>query len=183
LNSKCIKNGKDPEVKIIQKFDAENIPKIGIPLLREFRLYLADQDIKNKFRKGLLKNKQGAIATHSTRQSCANNVPKCYLWIENRLLLTSISDHRKYTIDLILAPFLTNIRHLSYDKACSMIKKWILRCNSFNQLQPSLVYFENKIENTVKNSIDRCILPIKKETMAAKYPEWFTDFRRCDIFD
>jgi hypothetical protein len=183
LNSKCIKNGKDPEVKIIQRFDAENIPKIGIPLLREFRLYLADQDIKNKFRKGLLKNRQGAIVNYSTQQACANNVPKCYLWIENRLLLTPISDHRKYTIDLVLAPFLTNIKHLSYDETCSMIEKWILRCNSVNRLQPSLVYFENKIENTVKNSIDKCILPIKKETMAAKYPEWFTDFRRCDIFD
>lgn len=65
----------------------------------------------------------------------------------------------------------------------SMIKKWILRCNSVNQLQPSLVYFENKIENAVKNSIDRCILPIKEETMAAKYLEWFTDFRKSGIFD
>jgi hypothetical protein len=183
LNSKCIKSGKDPEVKIIQKFDAENIPKIDIPLLREFRLYLADQDIKSKFRKGLLKNRQGVIANYSMRQSCTNNVPKCYLWIENRLLLMPISDHRKYTIDLILVPFLINIRHLPYNETCSMIKKWILNCSSVNQLQPSLAYFENKIKNAISNSIEKGILPIKDETMAAKYPEWFTDFRKFGIFD
>ena len=48
LNSKCIGKGTNPEVKIIQRFDALNIPQIDKHLLREFRLYLADLDIKNK---------------------------------------------------------------------------------------------------------------------------------------
>ena len=48
LNSKCIARGKDTEIKIIQKFDHLNIPQIDRGLLREFRLYLADLDIKNK---------------------------------------------------------------------------------------------------------------------------------------
>ena len=48
FNSKCIDKGKDPEVKIIQKFDTQNIPQINTNLLREFRIYLADLDIKNK---------------------------------------------------------------------------------------------------------------------------------------
>ena len=57
INSKCIADGTDPEVKIIKKFDANNIPKIGIPLLREFRLYLAERDIKNKVIRGKFEKK------------------------------------------------------------------------------------------------------------------------------
>ena len=37
-NSKCIDKGKDPEVKIIQKFDTQNIPQINTSLLREFSI-------------------------------------------------------------------------------------------------------------------------------------------------
>ena len=48
FNSKCIDKDKDPEVKIIQKFDTQRIPKINTNLLREFRIYLADLDIKSK---------------------------------------------------------------------------------------------------------------------------------------
>lgn len=48
FNSKCINKGEEPEVKVIQKFDSQNVPRISSNLLREFRLYLADLDIKNK---------------------------------------------------------------------------------------------------------------------------------------
>jgi hypothetical protein len=50
LNSKCLDSGRkdDTELKLIQRFDPKNIPQIDRSLLREFRLYLADLDIKNK---------------------------------------------------------------------------------------------------------------------------------------
>ena len=38
LNYKCIDKGKDPEVKIIQKFDTQRIPKINRHLLREVQI-------------------------------------------------------------------------------------------------------------------------------------------------
>lgn len=181
LNSKCLANGTDPEVKIIRKFDPDNIPKLGLQLLREFRLYLADQDIKNKAKAKM--DKKGVSTSNWTHQMLTGYVPQFYQWIENNLLEKPISDHRKYTIDLILAPFLTNIKHLSYNETCSMIDRWILRCNSVNRLQPSLLFFEDKIKNAVGSSIQKRILPIKKETMAAKYPEWFSDFRKWHVFD
>jgi hypothetical protein len=180
LNSKCLANGTDPEVKIIRKFDPNNIPKLGLQLLREFRLYLADQDIKNKA-KAKIEKKQHFDISSCTHRTNSNYVPQCYQWIENNLLEKPIPDHRKYTIDLILAPFLTNIKHLSYNETYSMIDEWILGCDSVNRLQPSLAYFEDKIKNAVGSS--KKILPIKKETMAAKYPEWFSDFRKWHVFD
>ena len=182
LNSKCVANGTDPEVKIIKKFDPNDIPKISLLLLREFRLYLADQDMKNKAKVKVFEKK--SISTFSyPQQILANYVPKCYQWIENNLLEKPLSDHRKYTIDLLLAPFLTNIRHLSYNESCSVINGWIQKCNSANRLQPSLVYFEDKIKDAINSSIQKATLPIKQETMAAKYPRWFSDFRKWHLLD
>jgi hypothetical protein len=48
FNSKCIAQGKDAEVKVFQIFDCSAIPKINANLLHQFRLYLADLDIKDK---------------------------------------------------------------------------------------------------------------------------------------
>ena len=47
FNSNSIENS---EVKVIQRFDDTSaaIPHVDTNLLREFRLYLADLDIKNK---------------------------------------------------------------------------------------------------------------------------------------
>lgn len=183
LNSKCLSNGTDPEIKIIRKFDPDNIPKLSLQLLREFRLYLADRDIKNKAKTKVFKKKQKLSTFKGTQQMLTGYVPQCYQWIENKLLEKAIPDHRKYTIDLLLAPFFTNIRHLSYNETYSMIDGWILRCNSVNRLRPSLVYFEDKIKNAINSSIQKGILPIKQQTMEARYPGWFSDFRKWHLFD
>lgn len=146
LNSKCLANGTDPEVKIMRKFDPDNVPKLGLQLLREFRLYLADQDIKNKV-KAKIERKQHVGISSCTHRTNTNYVPQCYQWIGNNLLEKPIPDHRKYTIDLILAPYLANIKYLSYNEACSTIGEWIQGCNFMNQLKPSLPYFEDRIKN------------------------------------
>ncbi|HET7390447.1 MAG TPA: hypothetical protein VFJ51_06455, partial [Nitrososphaeraceae archaeon] len=46
-------------------------------------------------------------------------------WIENKLLQTAIPDHRKYTVELVLAPYLINIKHLPVGYTYSLIKHWI----------------------------------------------------------
>ena len=97
---------KDPELKIIQKFDSKNVPKIDISLVREFRLYLADCDIKNKVKRTTLE-KRNQNNSNNSYQLWTNHVPKSYQWIES--LLQTAHHHRKYAIDLVLAPFLTNI--------------------------------------------------------------------------
>jgi hypothetical protein len=64
-----------------------------------------------------------------------------------------------------------------------MIDEWTLKCNSVNRLQPSLLYFEDRIKNAAASSIQKGIFPIKKETMAAKYPEWLSNFKKWHVFD
>jgi hypothetical protein len=180
INSKCVSNnGTDPEVKIIKKFDANNIPKIGIPLLREFRLYLADQDIKNKVKRRVMEKKQNNT---NNLQFLSNDIPKSYQWIYTKLLQRPISDRRKYTIDLVLAPFLISIKNLSYDETYTIIKDWILECSSLKRLEPSISYFKDKIKTATKNSMKNGILPIKKDTRQKKYPDWYNNFREWMIF-
>jgi hypothetical protein len=100
------------------------VPTIDVNLLREFRLYLADLDIKNK---------AAAIRREAYRNRHFHFPEWPYLWIEN-LLQTPISDHRKYTLELVLAPYLVVIKHQSYDVVYSIIKKWAMTCNALKGL-------------------------------------------------
>jgi hypothetical protein len=75
-----------------------------------------------------------------------NSIPKSYQWIENKLLQTAIPDHRKYTVELVFAPFLINIKHLPVGYTYSLIKHWTSKCNALRRLEPSAEYFDNKIK-------------------------------------
>jgi hypothetical protein len=81
-----------------------NIPKIGISLLREFMLYLADYEIRNKVKRRELEKKQNNTNNHNV---LGKGIPNSYQWIET-LLQTPISDHRKYTmVTFSLSPMRT----------------------------------------------------------------------------
>jgi hypothetical protein len=54
--------------------------------------------------------------------------PRIYHWIEE-VLRTPFSDGRKRITDLILVPYLTNVRKLSYDKVEEIIESWFRLCN------------------------------------------------------
>jgi hypothetical protein len=51
-------------------------------------------------------------------------------WIE-KLLQTPIDDYRKNAVSLILAPYLINIKKLSYDHALNIINSWLRKCGLF----------------------------------------------------
>ena len=142
-NSKCLSNRKDPEVKIIQKWDGI---KADIRfLLGSFHAWIVDQKIKeielNNHRKYCLQNSA----------SCSNDIQ----WIKD-LLKTPIADHRKFTIWRILAPYLTNIKKLRYEDAFATIREWLEKCNELNKLN---FYPESKIKEALKGS-SRGFLPI-----------------------
>jgi len=54
-----------------------------------------------------------------------------YAWIE-KLLATPIPDIRHRTVNLILAPYLTNIKKLDEEKAAEIIIEYIDRCKQLN---------------------------------------------------
>jgi hypothetical protein len=78
---------------------------------------------------------------------------------------------------LVLAPFLIVIKGLSFEESYSIIKGWVVKCNSIETLKPSIEYFDNKIKNTINNSIQNRIPPILQENIEKKYPEWYRHFK------
>jgi hypothetical protein len=187
LNLKCIDPTtgnyiKDPEVKTIQEFDSLAIPTINNSLLREFLLYLADKDIINTKLESIKRtnNKFNRHSSYSLVNANRITIPVTYQWIE-KLLETPITDHRKRTIDLVLAPFLIVIKHLSFEESYSTIKHWIVKCNSIEILKPSIEYFDNRIKAAINNSIQNKIPPILQENIEKKYPEWYRHLKEQNI--
>ena len=77
-------------------------------------------------------------------------------WIE-RLLKTPIPDHRKYCMWRILAPYLINVKHLSFKEAFDIIDKWLYKCND---LKPLDFDTETKVNDCLKGAVDIGYLPI-----------------------
>lgn len=115
-------------------------------------------------------------------QFTTSKIPKSYQWIES-LLQTPIPDHRKFTIDLVLAPYLINMIHLSFNQANSILSDWVLKCNTFRALKPSINnFFDYRIKLAIDRSTQNCISPIKREPMKKNYPEWYKDFEEWNLF-
>jgi hypothetical protein len=55
------------------------------------------------------------------------------LWIE-RLLQSPLPKFRKYCIWRILAPYLINVKHLSFEESFDIIDKWLDNCNEIEAL-------------------------------------------------
>ncbi|MBA3750994.1 MAG: DNA primase noncatalytic subunit PriX, partial [Nitrosopumilus sp.] len=129
FNSKCIKQERkdNAEVNIIQKYDFSNIVSIDIDLLREFRLYLADKDIKRK----KLEKKQAQFSSLYSKFS--NNNANKICWIE-KLLKTPITDSRKFCLWRILIPYLRNVRKLNDMEINTILIKWLDECNNHKKL-------------------------------------------------
>ena len=176
LNSKYV--SKNPEVQIIQSFDTNTIPKLDSTLLREFRLYLADLDLKEKLKMLELRRVQNL----KFRNRYSNNISREYEWIENSLLRIPIADRRKHTVDLLLAPFLINVKKFAYDESYSIIINWIMSCNYVMILHPNIKYFEERVRSAIKKSNHNKIPPIKRENIQKKYPDWYWDFKSWKLF-
>ena len=127
------KNGS--KVKIILKFDKNKIPSVdNKTLIREFRLYLADLDIKNKRKRNSYTKKQFNLSVQ-------------YNWIEE-LLETPIEDGRKYAIWKILCPYLVNIKKLVYEQTFELLEIWLEKCNNLRTLDFNPV---TEINATLRN--------------------------------
>jgi hypothetical protein len=142
FNSKCILKGKDSEVKIIQRWDGYR-PKINL-LLGSFHVYLVDQRIKD------LQRQKEQIKKYRQKHGDDVNDIK---WIEI-LLETPISDYRKNAINLILAPYLINIKKLSYTDAFNIIKDWLNKCDSLRRLDCNFNYrLKSALEDAIQKGI------------------------------
>jgi hypothetical protein len=81
-------------------------------------------------------------------------------WIE-KLLETPIDDYRKNAVNLILAPYLINIKKLSYDVALNIINSWLSRCGELRKLDQDFNYM---VRYALKYSAKNGHRPLKLET-------------------
>lgn len=114
--------GKDELVKILEEamfreirkglpIDIRTIPTEVVDYAKSMRIVLPEIEIKNV-------------------RSNATDLRK-YSWID-KLLSIPIGDVRHRTVNLILAPYLTNVRGMSAEGAADVIVKYIEKCKEIN---------------------------------------------------
>jgi Primase X len=85
-------------------------------------------------------------------------------WIE-KLLDTPIDDYRKNAVNLILAPYLINVRKVSYDAALNIINSWLGKCGELRQLDQN---FDYTVRYALKYSAKNGNRPLKFDTLKTK---------------
>lgn len=153
FNSKC--SSEKNEVTIYQQWDRYR-PPINL-LLGSFHAYLVEQKIKEMKLKKRIEKRFGNAAQQS------NSIR----WIET-LLQTPIEDYRKNAISLILAPYLINIRKISYEDAFSIIKDWLTKCSELEHLEPN---FDYRIKNSLYTAMSKQTLPMRLDTLEERNRE------------
>jgi hypothetical protein len=133
------------KVTIIQKWNRIR-PNLSLELLLEFKRYLKQKD------------RQKRLLLKVRNRSYNNYDSKYYTWIENLLYNTAIPDCRKLVIDLILSPYLINIKQLSYEESYNIIKNWFDKC--YNPKKDNYRNFEYRIKYSLKNAINKGIGPL-----------------------
>jgi Primase X len=86
------------------------------------------------------------------------------LWIE-KLLQTQIDDYRKNAIGLILAPYLINVKKLSYDVALNIINSWLGKCGELRKLDQDFNYM---VRYALKYCAKNGNRPLKLDTLRLK---------------
>jgi len=147
INSKYNK-----KVTIVQKWNGFR-PPVTKDLLLEFRRYLIQKKIEAE------NNRQKILLLRQQQHKQNNNY---FDWIEIKILQTQFEDCRKIIIDLILAPYLINIKKLSYEKSYQIIKEWLDKCNTLKKLD-SIRTFDYRISYALKNAMNKGIGPMSLE--------------------
>jgi hypothetical protein len=118
---------QNTEVKIVQKFDNENVKSINIRLLRDYQLWLADNDLMRKKKKNSRSQNKGCNIVDN------DELAKKYSWIE-KLLQTPLPCFRRYCLYHILVPYLVNVRKLNLEKCYDVLKMWLEECNKLYKI-------------------------------------------------
>jgi hypothetical protein len=138
-----INSKNDQTVKIIQKWDGLR-PAINY-LLAGFSRHIINEKYIELKKAQKLKQKSPIHVEQNSRVG----------WIE-RLLQTPLSDHRKYCIWRILAPYLLNIRKLSEKEVTDTIRVWLHQCIQLRRLDFN---YKQKIKDGIEGA-KRGYLPI-----------------------
>ena len=88
------------------------------------------------------------------------NINYYYEWIETKILANPFEDSRKIIVDLILAPYLINIKKFSYQESYQMIKIWLDKCNSLHKLDNYQNFVNYRTHSALKTAAKKGIGPM-----------------------
>jgi hypothetical protein len=162
-NSNCVErnnniSGTTTEVKIKQKWDG-NRPAINW-VLRDFRRYLIQEKINDA-----TDERKKSIYSRATKTTSTKRV-----WIEI-LLDTPICDYRKNALRRIVAPYLINIKKLTYDDAFNVAKDWLNKCDKIRPLDFNV---NAKINDSLRGATSVGYLPMAFSNLKEENAELYT---------
>jgi hypothetical protein len=142
-------------VKTLQKWNGYR-PPITREFLEDFRTYL-EQKVTDQENSNDNYNKNYKYKNHSNHYSNNNRRIE---WIEKIILLYPIEDCRKIIVDLILAPYLINIKKMSYQESYQIIKEWLDKCNNLKKLDNYQNFINYRIHHALKTATQKGIRPM-----------------------
>jgi hypothetical protein len=153
-------------VRIMRRWDFapahHRIPASIKPLLKDFRRYLIDENIKRK----ITERKKKLMRKHMHQDNIGGNQ---IAWIE-RLLQTPLSDSRKYCIWRILTPYLINIKGLSDRETMMVISEWLGQCGKLRKLDFNPRY---KIREGINGARETSYLPISRDKLNGEHEKLY----------
>jgi hypothetical protein len=93
-------------------------------------------------------------------------------WINDLLAGDGIADYRKLMVDLVLAPYLVNIKQCDYNTAFSKIIEWLDKCGRKKRLSFRASY---KVGYALRRSLKTGIRPMRLDTMKNNYGDMYNE--------
>jgi hypothetical protein len=98
-------------------------------------------------------------------------------WYIELLLQVPINDFRKRAVNLMFAPYLVNLRGMSFEAAENVIGNWLARCNTIRTLDFDPEYV---IKQALMYAKDRHYLPLGVAKFKEQAPELFSRLQAND---
>jgi hypothetical protein len=157
------KNGQ--KVRIVQRWNGFR-PNIRL-LLGSFHAWLVDSQIKEE-----------SYRPHRHRNiDCQNCSPYNIQWMEH-LLQIPIADHRKFAIWRVLAPYLVNVKKLSFEDAFDIMKQWLEKCDEVNKLN----FYPRSRINEGLNGASHGFFPISHTKLRTENEGLYTLLQENGVF-
>jgi non-catalytic primase subunit PriX-like protein len=132
INSKT-----NSKIQVIQEWDG-NRPHIKL-MLGSFYAHIRTMEEKRKKMMEIYSEYNGQNSQQKRR------------WIEENLLKTGLDDYRKNIVNLVLAPYLINVRKLPFEQATNIILQWLDLCR-----------IERPLDFNARTLVDNALRSVKK---------------------
>lgn len=182
---------KDPMVRIVKGYkwvfhritEQKSLPSVSTEalasrpttkFLNDFYAYLVQQQINDNSSKS---DRRLRSLVYVSKDAHIGNNNSSIWWID-KLLQTAVEDGRKDLLFWVLAPYLITIRKMDPAKACSIMERWLERCDDIRRLEPGWSYFRNRIRCCIEAAQSKQRKPDRLEKLQEYHPELYDAFIR-----